>query len=420
VLLARETLAQDENDLKWTRDLYDKEFVSRNDLREDELSVTRSRVNVATAEEELRLYRLYTLPKEVEQRHADYVETVRDLKRVEARARSELAQKEAEKKSKQASLQLEKERFEKAELMMSKATITAPVPGRVVYASTTDAWRRMRDPMQEGKNVRENESLIVIPDISTLAARVNIHETDVEKVRIGQPALISVEAMPDRPLPGKVARISPVASAAHAWLNPDIKVYDTDVTLDEVPEGLTPGMSATAEIVVADLRNVLYVPIEAVNTHRGERVCWVKKADGQPELRPVECGHFTDKFVEITKGLSEGEQVYLEPPVTLPETEADNQPRKLEIEVKPVDDQALPEVEEEEEVSDSGYVTPDGMIDWQKLMAAIQPLIDSGKWTELSAKMAEIRESLPEELRPEFDAAIKKGQEQYAAATGGG
>jgi HlyD family secretion protein len=318
LLLRNEELTRAAESLEWSQKLYEKGYVNRNELTGDELQKKSAEITVDAAQEELRLFKLYTLPKEAEQRFSDYVEADRELERVKARARSQMAQAEANLKSRERSHELEREQLDKAREMVEKCTIVAPEPGRVVYASTANPWRRRHDPIREGERVWQNQEIIEIPDLSSLTARVNLHETDIRKVELGQEATVSVEALPGQAFPGKVTRISPVASSAHAWINPEIKVYETDVALDEVPEGLTPGMTATAEIVVAQLEDVLQVPVEAVTTYGGERVCVVLTAAG-PQVRPVETGFFTEKQVEIRSGLELGEQVLLDPGESLGE-----------------------------------------------------------------------------------------------------
>ena len=341
VQLANEELSRASDTLDWTKKLFEKGYVTREQLAADELLVTRRRIELTAADEELRLFKRYTLPKEAEQRYSDHVEAVRDLDRVKARARSELAQREADLKSREASYELEKDRLAEAKQMVEHCIIKAPKPGRVVYASTSDSWHRMNNPIRAGSNVRQNQVIISIPDLSTLAARVNIHETDIEKVKLGQRAAVTVEAMPGRSFPGKVTRISPVASAAQAWLNPEIKVYETDIALDQGDEGLTPGMTASAQLAVAQLKDVLYVPIEAVTTYRGQRTCVVKSARG-PEVRPVETGFFTEKAVEIRSGLQAGEPVYLAPADVLGEQSWQLTPQPTPEELRLIEERTQP------------------------------------------------------------------------------
>ncbi len=314
--LAKQRLEQAEETLHWTEVLVKGEYVNATELTRDELDRDAQKVQVDAAEEALRLFLQYTLPKDAEQRYSDLAEARSQLDRVLARNASELAQAEANLRAREASFQLEKNRKEKLERMLAGSVIYATKPGLVVYASTS-ARRWRGDPIQEGTTIRENQTILTIPNLNAFAARVNVHETDIEKVKVGQKARITVEALRGSSLAGHVERISPMADSENRWLNPDVIVYETDIALDETLPGLTPGMSATAEIIVAELKDVVYVPLSAVTTYRGQRVCWVKRPNGEPELREIEVGHFTDRFVEIREGLRAGELVCLEPPRAL-------------------------------------------------------------------------------------------------------
>ncbi|MFW6118897.1 MAG: efflux RND transporter periplasmic adaptor subunit [Planctomycetota bacterium] len=363
--LAVQEMERAEDTLIWTQRLAERDYVSGNQLTADRLSANRAEVRVESTQEELHLFIRYTLPKEAEQRWSDYEEALLSLDRVEARARSELAQAEANLNSRQRTYELEQERLEKTREMIEKSTIRATEPGVVVYASTTDPRRYRNNPIEEGTSVRQNETIISVPNLETLAARVNVHETDISKIQRGQKARISVEAQEGTQFPGEVARISPMASSEHRWLNPDVMVYETDVRLTEVPEGLTPGMSATAEIIIAELEAALYVPLQAVNTYRGQRVCWVKTPDG-PRRRNIETGYFTDKYVEIRDGLREGELVYLAPPEELQEELEEIQalvPEKAEEEL-PAEEQEAEQPEAEEQ--------DDSEVDVQELLSRME------------------------------------------------
>jgi len=319
VQLAKQQLEQAEETLRWTEDLVKNNYINATELVKDKLDRDSRAVKVDAAEEALRLFVQYDLPKESEQRYSDLVEANSQLERVLAQNESEEAQAVANLKSKTATFDLEKSRKEKLDDMLAKSTIRATKPGLVVYATTSSGRWSSGDPIQEGTQIRENQTILTIPNLSTLAARVNVHETDIEKLGVGQRARITVEAITGSSLPAHVVRISPMANSENRWLNPDVIVYETDVALDVIPDGLSPGMSATAEIIIAELRDVLYVPLSAITTSRGQRVCWVKGAGGEPQLREVETGHFTDKFVEVRSGLREGETVYLAPPKELEE-----------------------------------------------------------------------------------------------------
>jgi multidrug resistance efflux pump len=329
LLLRREELTRAQETLEWTQKLFEKGYVNRNELQGDELSEKSARIAVEAAEEELRLFRRYTLPKEAEQRHSNYIEELRNLDRVKARAASELAKAETALETRKAKFDLEKERLEKTRTMIEKSVIRATHPGRVLYGGASNPYERRDNPIQEGSSVEENRVLLEIPDPSTLAARINVEETQIDKLRIGQPALVSLEAVPGVVLAGRVARVSPMASAAHAWLNPDKRVYEVEVAVDEVPEHFISGMSATAQIIVANLQDVLHVPAPAVTQYKGHSFCWVSTSEG-PQLRHIVTGGASDRFMEVKEGLREGEEVFLAPPEEVDEQRLDEHVRRLE------------------------------------------------------------------------------------------
>ena len=311
VLLASGELVNQAEKLLYTEQLATKGYVGGNELESDRLQKQRLEVEEKSAKEELRLFKLYTLPKEAEQRQSDCIERERDLVRVVARANSRIAQAEWNLESKERSLTLEQERLQKVQDMIQKCVILAPRPGLVIYGSSGSEMYGRSSRIEEGASIRENVTMLRMPEATDLAVRMNIPEINIDKIKVGQPALITMEAAPNKPVLGKVARISPMANPAHAWLDPDAKVYETHVTFEEVLENFIPGMSATAEIVVARLRDAIYVPAQAVCSHKGISFCWVK---GVEEPRLLRTGLFSDKYIEIKDGLREGEEVYLASP----------------------------------------------------------------------------------------------------------
>lgn len=311
--LANEKLTRAINTLVFSKKLAEKKYISANELSGDELSEKTCDVEVKNAKLELDLYLRYTLPKESEKRFADYKEAKREQQRVIAQANSQIAQADAERKSKESTLKLQGDRLEKLRKMIKNSTIKATKPGLAIYASTIDPQHYRNNPIEEGYQVRQGEAIISVPDLSTLAVRVDIQETEVQKLKEGLLANIIIEATPGRSWKGRIERISPMAESGNRFLNPNVMIYKTDVVFTEAPADLKPGMSATVEIIVAQVPDVISVPIQAITTHEGKRACWVKSSSGL-ELREVETGNFTYTHCEIKQGLKEGEIVYLAPP----------------------------------------------------------------------------------------------------------
>lgn len=96
-------------------------------------------------------------------------------------------------------------------------------------------------------------------------------------------------------------------------MNPNLKVYSTDVLIEDQLPDMKPGASARAEIIVTNLVSALTVPLQSVTTVKGKQVCFVQTG-AELTAVPVSVGNFNDQFIEIREGLKEGDMVALTPP----------------------------------------------------------------------------------------------------------
>lgn len=166
--------------------------------------------------------------------------------------------------------------------------------------------------LSEGLMVRQRQELIRLPDVSRMLAEVKIDESRVSQVRPGMTAYVQVKTIPHRHFKGTVRRVAVMPDAQASWMTPNMKVFPTDIVVDEELPLLKPGVSAVAEIIITNLTKVLSVPIQCVARFRGENVCFVKKGSRVGPV-PVTTGSFNDAFIEITSGLKEGDLVLLAP-----------------------------------------------------------------------------------------------------------
>ncbi|MHC4149657.1 MAG: efflux RND transporter periplasmic adaptor subunit [Planctomycetota bacterium] len=305
-------LKEADSKLTWTKKLYEKEYVSRTDLEADRLSQRRNEIALEKAKTAKDLFIEYEFPKEAEKRLSDYDEAKRELDRTQARARSKLAQAQARLKSTEATYLLHKRRLEKLKEQLEACTIKAPAPGQVVYGSSEEPFYRQDRAIEEGAEIWERQKIISIPDPSEMKVEIKVHETWIDKVKVDQKVNITVAAFPDKTFTGKVLKKAPLA--AQQWfLSQDLKVYKTDVSIDGTYDFLKTGMSAKVTVLIDELHDVLIVPIQAVITVEGKKLCYCLTGRG-PEKREVETGLFNDDFVEIKSGLTEGQKVMLNPP----------------------------------------------------------------------------------------------------------
>jgi HlyD family secretion protein len=114
--------------------------------------------------------------------------------------------------------------------------------------------------------------LMTISDMSVVTSEVMVDETDIINVRPGQPAQVTIDAIPDKIFPGHVTQVgtqavlrtSGLTSTQSTTSNQEAKDFKVVVTLDNPPEGLRPGLSATAKITTAQKQNILTIPIQAL------------------------------------------------------------------------------------------------------------------------------------------------------------
>jgi multidrug resistance efflux pump len=297
--------------LDGTRRLFDKGFVTKIDLEKDEIANENNRLKVQTAVTARDLFLKYEFPKTAEESLSKYAEAVRELVRARKAAISKLAQAEAKLKSAQGQYNIQARQRKEFYEQLDKCTIAAKRPGLVVYGGGGDEdYYGGEERIREGASVRERQSIITIPDMTKMSVRVKIHESYIKKVKKGQRARITVDAFPDTVLPGEVSKVGVLPDSQNRWMNPDMKVYLTTITINGTNDWLKPGMSAKVEILANCLSNVVYVPVQAVSPSEGKQVCYVANGS-KPECRTVEIGEFNDEFIEIKSGLKEGERVLL-------------------------------------------------------------------------------------------------------------
>jgi RND family efflux transporter MFP subunit len=312
--VAKKELGQATSTLEGTRRLFDRQFVTKTDLQRDEIAFENSRLKVQTADTARDLYIKYEFVKASEEFLSKYAEAVRELDRANKAARSKLAQAEAKLKSAQAQYTVQLRQRKELQEQLDKCVIRAKKPGLVVYGGgRDDMFYYGEERIREGATVRERQAIITIPDLTRMAVNVKIHESHIKKIKKGMKANIRIDAFPDQPLSGEVTKVGVLPDSQNRWMNPDMKVYLTTITIDGTHDWLKPGMSAKVEVLVNELPDVVYVPVQAVNPEDGEHVCYLASA-GSPKRRVVEVGEFNDEFIEVKKGLKEGDKVLLRAP----------------------------------------------------------------------------------------------------------
>lgn len=321
--VARKEEGQAKSTLDGTRRLFAKSFVTKIDLERDELAAENNRLKVQTAQTARDLFLKYEFFKSAEEALNKHSEAVRELVRARKAAVSKLAQARARLKSAQGQFNIQSRQKKDLYEQLDKCVLTARKSGLVVYGGGRDDMYGGEERIREGATVRERQTILTIPDVTRMSVRVKIHESYIKKIKKGLKVRITADAFPDKVLEGEVSNVGVLPDSQNRWMNPDMNVYLTTITIHGAQDWLKPGMSTKVEIIVNRLADVVYVPVQAVSPYNGQRVCYVANG-GKPERRVVEVGEFNDEFIELKSGLREGEKVLLRPAGKSPAEETED------------------------------------------------------------------------------------------------
>ncbi len=310
--LAKEEVIRAQNELDWSKKLAEKGYISKNELEADQLSLKQKEVNFEQAQLSFQLFINYEFPKNVEQLLSNYTEAIAELERTKAKAKSRLIQAESDLKSKKATYQLNVKRLDELEKNIANCTIVATAPGFVTYSTSASGFRALIQgvQIQPGASVLQSQELLVLPDFNSMGVDVKVHEASIQKISIGQNANVKVSSIPNKVFKGKIVQISNMPDQSLKTLNPDINVYVVKVELIDKDKAMRPGMNADVEILIKELKNVIAVPIVAVNFEKGNPYCEVLQ--GRNIIRKnIKLGESSETMIEVKEGLKEGDVVVL-------------------------------------------------------------------------------------------------------------
>ena len=256
-----------------------------------------------------------------------------------AQAVARIAQAKAQKDSAEKHITQNSANLTRVSDVLRKTTYEAPYDGVITNL-----------PVREGETVvigiqnSPGSTLMTLADMSVITSEVKVDETDIVNVRLGQPAEVTIDAIPRKTFHGTVTEIgnnaivrsTGLATSQQSSTSQEAKDFKVVVTLSDPPSDLRPGLSSTAKITTATRSNVVSVPIQALTVRSradledkaGEKGS-VKAASApaeasktkeevqgvfvirnkKAEFVPVETGISGTTDIEVTKGLQEGDEV---------------------------------------------------------------------------------------------------------------
>lgn len=196
---------------------------------------------------------------------------------------------------------------------LDNAAVYAPISGVITSINVT-----------AGENVRESTAVAVVSDLKNLEVVIPVDELDVTKVKVGQEAAVTVDAMPEQKFSASVAKIALEGTATGG-----VTTFNVTLALKDA-EGLKPGMTANAEIIAQQKQNVLLLPVEAVQQRGNNKFVFTgdekSASQGKPTMTPIKVGLVSEDYVEIVDGLKAGDTV-LYPRISSTNSQNQNQQR---------------------------------------------------------------------------------------------
>jgi HlyD family secretion protein len=314
LLLRKSELAVAKQKVESSGRLAARSFISKAQLENDQVTFEKVTLAVKTAATELDLFKKYEFSKQCAMLLSAYRESLTKLERVVRANRSKMAQAETRFQTSKRRYEMELAQREDLDRQFKACTIKATQPGLVAYGDLdAGSSYNYSNSIEEGASVRLRQTILTIPDMSRMGVHVKIHESQVKKVKLGQMALIRVDAEPGKVLEGRVAELALMPDSSSSRYTPNLKVYPSTIHIEGIHPWLKPGMNAKVEIIVDQLSDVVFVPVQSVEVEQDKHFCYIRSG-AKLERRPIQTGVFNDEFIEIKDGLQPGDQVAISLP----------------------------------------------------------------------------------------------------------
>ena len=155
--------------------------------------------------------------------------------------------------------------------VLPKLTIRTPIPGIFQIA-------RNRSQLKIGDEIYQGANMGNVPNLSKMKVETQVNEFDYEKIEVGQKVVVRLDALPDVSFDGEVSLIEKLCYRKDQKSKQ--KVFDVEVTILDQDERLKPGMTVSCEFFCKELKNVVYVPLNCIDTTKTGHCVYLKKGSG--------------------------------------------------------------------------------------------------------------------------------------------
>ncbi|HKK24028.1 MAG TPA: efflux RND transporter periplasmic adaptor subunit [Gracilimonas sp.] len=248
----------------------------------------------------------YESPAVQRQAEIDLDKARRQLEQEKKNYVTKVKQAEAQMSEVEADLQEEQNEVDKIRALMQEFTVQAPANGMIIY-------RRMGNgsKVSEGSEISAwNPTVAELPDFSVMESVTYVNEVDVQKVTAGQSVDMGLDAIQNKSLSGTVTS---VANIGEQRSGSNSKVYEVVIEITETDSTLRPAMTTSNRIIVEELDEVMFVPLETI--HVQDSTSFVFRQSGlSAVMQEVDLGLMNENEVVVHRGLTMDDVVYLSVP----------------------------------------------------------------------------------------------------------
>ncbi len=262
-------------------------------------------IKYAMEEAEIKLEQSkYEPPATIRQIKIDMEKTQRKLQQTEKNYQLKLKRAQADMNEVLTSLHQKKRDYKNLQDILSQFTIRAPKSGMLIYKRD---WDGKKQGIGASVNVGWDNVVAELPDLSKMKTKTYVNEVDVSKVKVGQDVNVGIDAFPDKTYQGKVEA---VANIGQQMQGSNAKVFEVVINLLKIDSVFRPAMTTKTEIITGIYSDVLYVPLETIQST--DSITYV--VTSKNKRKEVLLGSSNDDYVIVEKGLEKDEEIYLLPP----------------------------------------------------------------------------------------------------------
>jgi len=287
----------------------EKQKAYRKKLNDALNAISSAENELVNAENARRVWKLYDDPSKIKALDNEVDQAALNMEKVKVAIESSRARTRRQLNNFRLRIRRVGETLRQNEDFLEKMTISAPADGIVIYGNPD---RPGSNPdIKPGMEVWRGMILMTIPEMSNMIVNVDLPEQFRSKVKVGDRVIVSPDALPTLKFYGEVDDIPTLPVNVIFWDSGSPKVYKSRIKFDRQSDLLVNGMSVQIEIVTNTLKNVLFVPVEAIFEDKERFFVYVQEPNGGSREADVVIGESNDRFVEIKEGIAENDVIYL-------------------------------------------------------------------------------------------------------------